>query len=94
MPSVTITEQPQDLRSLLGNEAGLSESVLCQNLSATRTVYRLRNLSSTPPDPSGPAFRYRPGAIFRFGLLDRPYMTWVWTTRGEACLTVESDYPV
>ena len=89
MPSVTVTEIPQDLAALLGVEGrGLATlwSGTIQNVSSTKTVYRLR--SAAQPDRVAPAIRHRPGAIFRLALWDG-VPTWVWVASGEACLVAE-----
>ena len=70
MPAVTITETPQSLAALLAVEGRGFDTLwsgICQNASATKTVYRLR--SATQPDRvAAAAFRHRPGEIFRLAL--------------------------
>ncbi len=93
MLSVIINETPQDLAALLGVDGrgvtGVNSSIwsgLCQNLSATRTIFRLR--SATQPDPTAPAFRHRPGEQFRLALWSG-LPTWLWVSRGVVCFIVE-----
>ena len=92
MPSVTVTEEPQDLGVLLGVEARAPDGLLWrgvfQNTSHVKTVYRMRSI--TQPDPTGPAFRHRPGEIFRLAVWNSP-RTWLWVSSGSACVVTEEE---
>ena len=79
MPSVTVhLRAPQDLAEAVGPAKRAKPGVtfltalwsgLAQNTTTTRTIYRLR--SETKPAQNAPAFRHRPGEIFRLTHTER-----------------------